>query len=56
MDFSVIGKGKKKRQPTIRPAHGNDAETIAQLYIASWNMGFRGLMPQREMDDDLVTR
>ncbi len=44
------------REPTIRAANGNDARAIAHIYIASWNAGFRGLMPQRQIDTDLVAR
>src|SRR5215210_6646340 len=47
---------RKHRLPTIRAADANDARAIAQLYIASWNSGFAGLMPQRQVDEELVAR
>ncbi len=32
---------------SLRDAEPGDADTIAAVYVASWNEGFRGLMPQR---------
>ncbi len=47
---------RKMREPTIRAADGNDARAIAHIYIDSWNAGFRGLMPPRQIDAELVAR
>ncbi len=44
------------RKLAIRVADGNDAEAIAHIYIDSWNAGFRGLMPPRQIDAELVAR
>jgi hypothetical protein len=38
---------------TIRAADRKDASAITHIYIASWNVGFRGLMPQRQVDTAL---
>lgn len=43
-------------QPAIRPARPTDAPAVARIYIDSWNLGFRGLMPQREVTPGLVGR
>ena len=47
---------RKMRELTIRVADRNDAEAIAHIYIDSWNAGFRGLMPPRQIDAELVAR
>ena len=48
--------GRNAPDLTIRPADRSDAEAITQIYIASWNVGFRGLMLQRQVDAALVAR
>ena len=40
----------------IRPATASDAETIAAIYVDSWNAGFEGLMPARRLTAELVVR
>jgi len=44
------------REPTIRVAEGRDVSAVAQIYVSSWNAGFTGLMPQRQLDANLVAR
>src|SRR5438094_6921105 len=46
----------KEREPTIRVAEGKDATAVAQIYVDSWNLGFTDLMPQRQVDTNLVVR
>jgi ribosomal protein S18 acetylase RimI-like enzyme len=43
-------------QPTIRTAGASDASSIAQIYVDSWNMGFTGLMPARQLTAELIVR
>jgi ribosomal protein S18 acetylase RimI-like enzyme len=43
-------------QPTIRTIDASDASCIAQIYVDSWNMGFTGLMPARQLTTELVAR
>ncbi len=40
----------------IRTATAEDAERVAEIYVASWNDGFGSLMPRRDVSDDLVGR
>jgi GNAT superfamily N-acetyltransferase len=42
--------------PTIRTASASDAGRIARIYVDSWNVGFAGLMPARELTDELIGR
>jgi hypothetical protein len=46
----------REPEPTIRAAQVSDAETIAQIYVDSWNAGFVGLMTRRRVDTELVAR
>jgi len=64
-DFAITGQttgvmGEQDRwnmrELTIRAADGTDARAIAHIYVASWNAGFRGLLPQRHVDTNLVAR
>jgi ribosomal protein S18 acetylase RimI-like enzyme len=43
-------------QPTIRIVRASDASSIAQIYVDSWNLGFTGLMPARQLTTELVAR
>ena len=43
-------------QPTIRIAGASDASSIAQIYVDSWNTGFTGLMPARQLTIELIAR
>lgn len=43
-------------QPAIRTAGASDAGSIARIYVDSWNLGFTGLMPARELTDELIAR
>jgi GNAT superfamily N-acetyltransferase len=47
---------KNERQPTIRMAGASDAVSISQIYVESWNAGFTGLMPARELTTELIAR
>jgi N-acetylglutamate synthase-like GNAT family acetyltransferase len=47
---------RKIGELVIRAADGNDARAIAHIYIDSWNAGFRGLLPERQVDAELVVR
>lgn len=40
----------------IRPARSADARRVAEIYVASWNLGFVGLLPARTSDEALVRR
>ncbi len=40
----------------VRVAAEGDARDVARVYVDSWNAGFGGLMPHREMTPDLVAR
>jgi len=42
--------------PRIRTAAPADGPAVARIYVASWNAGFRGLMPPRRCDDDEIDR
>jgi GNAT superfamily N-acetyltransferase len=44
------------RRPTIRRAGAADAPIVARIYVDSWNVGFEGLMPARELTTELVAR
>jgi GNAT superfamily N-acetyltransferase len=39
-----------------RPARVDDARSVAEIYIDSWNEGFGDLMGRRELDDAQVER
>src|SRR5215212_10069661 len=43
-------------QPAIRTAGASDAGCITRIYVDSWNLGFTGLMPARELTDELIAR
>ena len=43
-------------QSTIRTADASDAGSIARIYVDSWNTGFVGLMPARQLTTELVAR
>ena len=43
-------------QPTIRTAGTSDTSNIARIYVDSWNTGFVGLMPARQLTDELCAR
>ena len=43
--------GSEARPVTIRRAHATDAETVARIHVASWNVAYRGIMP-----DDVIAR
>lgn len=47
---------KNGPQPTIRTAGPSDASSIARIYVDSWNMGFIGLMPARQLTTELIAR
>lgn len=40
----------------LRGAREDDAIPIARIYVGSWNEGFIGLLPGREVDESLVAR
>lgn len=40
----------------IRAARADDADAVATIYVASWNEGFRGLMPLREETREQLDR
>lgn len=40
----------------LRRATPDDAEGVAEVYVASWNAGFGGLMPPRQLDREQVAR
>jgi ribosomal protein S18 acetylase RimI-like enzyme len=35
---------------TVRPAVGEDAQPIAQIWLDGWRVGYRGLVPDRVLD------
>lgn len=41
---------------TVRAASGDDAPRITRIYVDSWNAGFVGLMPQREVTPEFAER
>ena len=41
---------------TIRTAEPNDADSIVQIYVDSWNAGFGARMPKIAVDDARVAR
>jgi ribosomal protein S18 acetylase RimI-like enzyme len=43
-------------QLIIRTAGVSDASSIARIYVESWNTGFIGLMPARQLTAELVAR
>ena len=45
-----------KPQPTIRAAGASDTNNIARIYVDSWNIGFNGLMPARQLTTELIAR
>lgn len=45
-----------KPQPIIRTAVASDASSIARIYVDSWNTGFIGLMPVRQLTAKLIAR
>jgi len=45
-----------KPQTTIRTAVASDASGVARIYVDSWNTGFIGLMPIRQLTTELVAR
>lgn len=40
----------------VRAANGDDALLVAHIYVESWNAGFVGLMPKREVAAELTER
>lgn len=40
----------------LRTAVGDDAETVARIYIESWNDGFGHLLGVRRLDADVIER
>jgi GNAT superfamily N-acetyltransferase len=44
------------QQFTIREARASDTLSIAQIYVDSWNIGFSGLLPARQLTADLAQR
>jgi GNAT superfamily N-acetyltransferase len=52
----MIDKLHGEPRPTIRQAHASDASTIARIYVESWNQGFVGLMPARQLTPELIDR
>ena len=40
----------------IREARADDVQDIVRIYIKSWNVGFAGLMPAREITADVLTQ
>jgi GNAT superfamily N-acetyltransferase len=37
----------------IRPARQTDCETIGRIYVNSWRAAYRGILPQRYLDEGL---
>jgi GNAT superfamily N-acetyltransferase len=37
----------------IRPARRSDNEAIGRIYVKSWRAAYRGILPQRYLDEDL---
>jgi ribosomal protein S18 acetylase RimI-like enzyme len=52
----MLSASMNERPPTIRTAGTSDASSIAQIYVDSWNMGFAGLLPARQVTAKLVAR
>lgn len=48
--------GARRGKPAIRQAVPGDAESVARIYVDSWNAGFAELMGKRELDSELVSR
>jgi ribosomal protein S18 acetylase RimI-like enzyme len=42
---------RSRRIPRVRRALGTDTETVARIHVASWNVSYRGIMP-----DDVIAR
>jgi GNAT superfamily N-acetyltransferase len=40
----------------IRTAASDDAASVAEVYVESWNAGFRGRLPERKLSDELIER
>jgi N-acetylglutamate synthase-like GNAT family acetyltransferase len=53
---SFFSREKIMQQPIIRKARISDTPSIAQIYVDSWNIGFRGLLPARQLTAELVLR
>jgi len=49
-------RSEHKPSPIIRVAHASDAGSIVRIYVESWNQGFGGLMPTRQLTPELVAR
>lgn len=43
-------------QRLIRPAESSDAPAVVQIYVASWNAGFQGLLPPRTVTNELIAK
>ncbi len=41
---------------TVRPARADDAESIAQVHVASWQTAYRGILPDSYLDTLNVSR
>jgi len=41
---------------TVRPAEVEDAPLVAAIYVELWNSGFSGLLPSRQLTDDMILR
>src|SRR5215203_5474330 len=52
----MISDSNNRPPPTIRTASASDASSIARIYVDSWNTGFTGLMPARQLTTELIAR
>jgi GNAT superfamily N-acetyltransferase len=43
-------------RPYIHAAGRPDAAAIARIYVDSWNVGFRGFFPERQLTAELIER
>ena len=46
---------RKATHPVVRQAYPEDAEAIAKVHVASWQVAYRGIMPDRLLDGLSVT-